>query len=243
MNNDKISNETKENIKNFKNLSTKEAIKEIENYRETYKDKKTVNRVILDTTKELNLLDIYDTFEILENNYPLTHEVLSERTAKHSEISKNVKRQLKYIGFVYYVWNPENLNVKVIPLLFAYPILDIVNLKEFYYLQRPSIFIEGIPIWIIIRGIPVSVELNIRNVKLTDDNGNRISKKVDDFIREIEVKGYSPDEIRAKLESMFATYLFGKPTWTLRDYLMFALILIVCGLIEYLIISSIFIGA
>ncbi len=221
-------------LKNIEINTNEQNLQNIENDKYT----ENIQKVTLNTSKTLSNQDLFTTFEILEKNYEIAHEILSERTSKHSEISKNVKRQLKYIGFVYYIWNPENLNIKVIPLMFAYPILDIVNLKEFYYLQRPSLFIEGKPIWVIIRGIPVSVELSIKEVSMK--NNQYIS--LDNMIRKIELKGYTPAEIRAKLESMFATYLFGKPHWQLKDYLMFILILIICGLIEYLILSGIFLG-
>lgn len=220
------------------NLSIKEALQKIDDYRNNFNEKKEIksNKIILDISKNLNVIDINDTFKLLEENYQLAHEVLSERTAKHSEISKSVKRQLNYIGFVYYIWNPDNLNIKVIPLIYAFPILDIVNLKEFYYLQKPTMFIDGKPIWFVIRGIPISIEFKLKNVSYKDGQ----TESLNNFLREIEIKGYKPEEIKAKLQSMYAVYLFGKKHLSIKDYLFFILIIIVIGLIEYLIISSMY---
>jgi len=216
---------------------TSEKAKEL--IKDTIENKpKEVNRVILNIPNQISNLEIDLSkkstnkkeleylVNYLESNYSLSHEVLSEHTSKHSDISKNVKRQLKYIGFVYYIWNIKNLNIKVIPLIYAYPVLDIVNLKEIYYLDKPSLFIDGIPIWTVIRNNPLSFEMDL------------VSK--DGYFSDMTIHKYTSQEIRAKLKSGHSTYIFGKPSLTLREYIIFILILGIGQLLQYVILFTIF---
>lgn len=175
---------------------------------------------------KLNINSIKEQFiDFLEAN--LKTEVLSEKTSELSDLSTDVKRQSTgYVGFIFYVWNPNNLNIKIIPLREINPVLDIVNLKEMYFLYRPALFIDGNPVFLLIRGIPISFELKLI--------------KNDNVIKEIELDGYTASEVRAKLRSGYTTYIFGKPSLSLQQLLFIIFLIISLLLLEYIIISTIF---
>lgn len=183
---------------------------------------------------EVNLQDkktFTKFYDLLKGN--LESEILSSHTSEVADLSKDVKkymnRQLGYLGFVFYVWNPKNLNIKIIPLTKINPILDLVNVKEFYFLYRPAMFIDGKPIFLIIRGIPFSFELQL----LKDDSN---------LVKQIELKGYSSSEIRALLRSGYTTYLFGRPSLSLAQLLYLVFLIITICLVEYIILGAIWLG-
>ena len=179
--------------------------------------------------KNLNKDKLNDFVNLLKGN--LESEILSSKTSEISDLSKDVKkymnRQIGYLGFIFYVWNPKNLNIKIIPLLQINPILDLSNVKEFYFLYRPAMFIDGKPIFLLIRGIPLSFELNI-----IKDTNNMLSQ--------IQLAGFTAQETRALLKSGFTTYLFGKPMLTLNQLLFLVFLFITCQLIQYIVLTSIF---
>ena len=178
-----------------------------------------------------------DIYSYLKGN--LESEILSTKTSEIADLSKDVKkymkRQLDYVAFVFYIWNPKNLNIKIIPLYRINPILDLVNLKEFYFLYRPAMFIDGKPIFLIIRNIPLSFELNLLSKKEKDKNGNQI-----DIVKNIELNGYDSSEVRALLKSGFTKYLFGKPSFSYTQVLYLVFMIITICLIEYIVISTIY---
>ena len=185
-----------------------------------------VSKAKIDLNKKETFNNFYD---LLKGN--LESEILSSNTSEIADLSKDVKkymnRQLGYLGFVFYVWNPKNLNIKIIPLTKINPILDLTNVKEFYFLYRPAMFIDGKPVFLVIRGIPLSFEL-----KLLKDDSN--------MVKQIELDGYSASEVRALLRSGFTTYLFGKPNMSLTQMLYFIFLVISIMLVEYIVLSTIF---
>lgn len=203
------------------------ANKEIDSIRSSENSDTQITKVDLKLDSIDKNLSRKEMIQLLARN--IKSEILSDKTSEISDLSKDVKRQLGYIGFVFYVWNPNNLNIKIIPLTNVNPVLDITNTKEFYYLYRPALFIDGKPIFLIIRGIPISFEL-----KLIKDNSN--------LIQSIELAGYTPQEIRAKLKSGHSTYIFGKPNLSLSQLLWIIFLMVSICLIEYIVISSIFLG-
>lgn len=218
----------KETIKSESIESMKENVEKFAN-----NNPSLVMKEQLDLDSNLNDISLdkikYNQFvDLLKGN--LESEILSSKTSEISDLSKDVKkymnRQLGYLGFIFYVWNPKNLNIKIIPLTQINPIVDLSNVKEFYFLYRPAMFIDGKPIFLLIRGIPLSFELNIL-------------KNTENIFKEIQLSGFTSSETRALLKSGFTTYLFGKPMITLNQLLFLTFLITTLMLAEYIILRTI----
>jgi hypothetical protein len=60
------------------------------------------------------------------------------------------------------------------------------------------------------------------------------------MLSQIQLAGFTAQETRALLKSGFTTYLFGKPMLTLNQLLFLVFLFITCQLIQYIVLTSIF---
>ena len=144
------------------------------------------------------------------------------RTIKE-KTDTNVKRLLAFQGYVLYCYNPENLNCKLIPLPRLDPTLRIKTTGEVFQLGRPSLYIEGKPLFIIIRGFPFSID-----IKLNENRDKLIER------------GYNPAEIDARIHSIYTQRIFRAPKITLQSIVIVFLLILSSCLVTYMITSMYF---
>jgi hypothetical protein len=124
------------------------------------------------------------------------------------KIRYNAKKQMAFAGYVLYIWNPNKLECKLLPLTEIKPTCRINSTAETFQLGKPAMFIDGKPLFVLIRDIPYSIELEL----LTD--------KTREYIKE---KGYSASEIDAKINSVYTNRIFRSKRLNKTDFIIFGL--------------------
>jgi len=120
-----------------------------------------------------------------------------------------LKRALSFAGYVLYCYNPQNLNFKLIPL------------GEVFNLGQPSMYLEGKPLFIVVREIPYSIDLVLDKSKLYE-------------------KGYSASEIDAKIHSIYTQRIFRPPRITFQAVILIILTILTSCLITYMLTAMYF---
>ena len=101
------------------------------------------------------------------------------------------KKFLAFAGYLFYIWDKENLNIKLFPLPYIQPTCRLRSTSEVFKLDRPSFYLDGKPAFIVIREFPISLQLDLKNDKLK--------------LKEI---GYSSSDIDAKISSIYINRIF-----------------------------------
>lgn len=146
-------------------------------------------------------------------------------TKNKENIGKNVidkiklkaKESLAFGGYLLYIWNPEKLNCKLFPLPEVKATVRIASFGETFELGKPAMFLEGKPLFIVVREIPYSIELSL----ITNKKRSKV----------LQEKGYTPSEIDAKINSIYVNRIFRAKRLTRIDIIIFALSLISTALI------------
>ena len=105
-----------------------------------------------------------------------------------------LEQNIKTKAVVLYVWNKDYMSAKLLGITEVNPVLHIRTTKELYLMENPIFIIDGKPIFMIIRGIPYSLEIIL--------NVNRSQH----FF--FKLKGYTPTEIHAKIRSIYTNVLY-----------------------------------
>ncbi|HEC92910.1 MAG TPA: hypothetical protein ENI51_07980 [Candidatus Atribacteria bacterium] len=126
-----------------------------------------------------------------------------------------LKRALSFAGYVLYCYNPQNLNFKLIPLPRLQSTLRIKNTGEVFNLGKPSMYLEGKPLFIVVREIPFSIDLELDKNRLYE-------------------KGYSASEIDAKIHSIYTQRIFRPPRITFQAVILIILTILTSCLITYM---------
>jgi len=113
-------------------------------------------------------------------------------------------------GYVHYVYDLDKWETRIHPLPKIKPILEFRELHETYKLDKVAYYLSGKPVFLIIRGIPYSLE-----IEETD--------------KVLKIKGYSADEIEAKINSVYVNTVFRKGSLQFKDYLVLILTNIITG--------------
>lgn len=129
---------------------------------------------------------------------------------------KNKMASVEEKGYLHYIFDSEKWESKLYPLPKIKPILELSEFNETYNLDRVAYYLNGKPVFLVIRGIPYSLELTQTEKILT-------------------LKGYSASEIHAKLNSIYVNNVFRKGTLQFKDYLVLLLSNIITGLSVYII--------
>lgn len=133
---------------------------------------------------------------------------------------EKLKRKMKEIediqGYVHYVFDLDKWESEMIPLPKIKPILERKAYNETYRLDKVAYYLNGKPVFLIIRGVPFSLEIEETNTVL-------------------RIKGYSADEINAKINSIYVNSIFRKGSLQFKDYLVLLLSNIITGLVVYII--------
>ena len=140
-----------------------------------------------------------------------------------SDINKSLLKDENYIAFAFYFWNLDQMNFRIIGLTEVIPLLEIVDTREIFYLDIPTLSSNGIPIFWLVRGIPISMTITY-------------NKATKDMFEQFALNGMKPDVIRAMFDSSQFIKIFGKEKIPIRFIIIVALLMI----IEFFVIYSIF---
>lgn len=127
------------------------------------------------------------------------------------KLKHRATRELAFAGYILYIWNPEKLECKLHPLTEIKPTCRVNSTSETFQLGKPAFFIDGKPLFVLVRGIPYSIEL-----KLLD---KKERKRLDE-------KGYSASEIDAKVNSIYTNQIFRAKRLNKNDIIIFVLSII-----------------
>lgn len=161
-----------------------------------------------------------------QNIYVDNSDILRLETQTISDQNQELQKNLTYVGFVYYFWSASTMNFKIIGLYNLNPIFELLNTKEMYYLDKPTMITNDTPIYWIQKGIPFTIETRIR-------------KQLLELNEEIFKHGYNADLIRAMSKSSHFINVYGKEKWTVKFISFILVIILCCGLIEYIILQNI----
>lgn len=143
------------------------------------------------------------------------------------EQDKDLKAIKDYKAFVYYFWNPKQMNFRTIGLTEIYPLFEIIETQELFFLDKPTLNTSGLPIFWINKGNPLSQE-----IEFTQDYENMANK--------FTAKGLNSSQIDAMTKTPIFLRIFGIQKWTFRTFAFVLMLLLIEGLIMYIIFSSIF---
>ena len=125
-------------------------------------------------------------------------------------------KQVAFAGYLIYIWNPKHIECELKPLPTIQPICRLASVNETYQLGKPAMFFNGKPVFIVLRGIPYSIELEIKT------NEKDIALLME--------KGYSASEIDAKVHSVYTNSIFRNKRWSKMDTLVYILSIITTAL-------------
>lgn len=132
------------------------------------------------------------------------------------KLKNKIKETEELAGYVHYVYDIDKWESILKPLPKIKPILELKNENETYKLDKIAYYLNGKPVFLVVRGIPFSLEIEETNTVL-------------------RIKGYSADEINAKINSIYVNSVFRKGSLQFKDYLVLLLSNIITGLVVYII--------
>lgn len=107
---------------------------------------------------------------------------------------------------------------KMIPLPSLNPILRVRQTGESFTLNQPVFFIEGKPVWFVMRGYPHSLQMDFENNHFVE-------------------KGYSSEEIDAKNYSIYVNRVFRQSGISV-NYLFITVVLVIIGILIAVMITT-----
>jgi len=181
------------------------------------------------TTENIDIVQMEIVKKEIDKNVKTTNLMIQEiEIDNFPEIYMNKAKELleqniKTKGVILYVWNKDFMSAKLLGITEINPVVHIRNTKELYLIQNPIFVIDGKPIFMVIRGIPYSLEI-ILNVN-----------KSQYFF--FELKGYTATEVHAKIKSIYTNVLY-RQSPSLKFYLTMLLLMIIEGLMFHIIYSN-----
>jgi len=133
------------------------------------------------------------------------------------KVKAKARESLALGGYLLYIWNPEKLNCKLFPLPEVKSTVRISSYSETFQLGKPAMFLEGKPLFIVVREIPYSIELEL----IDNDERNKL----------LTEKGYTPSEIDAKINSIYVNRIFRAKRLSRTDIIIFGLSILATALI------------
>lgn len=154
-----------------------------------------------------------------------------------------IDNAIKYSGYVIYLYDSDNLTGMMKPLTNIPPTLRWKNTSEMFKLDKPALYIDGLPVFLVLRGYPISISFSfIENnelVNMLDEKGNKIKdndgKEIMVKRKRLTEKGQSSSEIEAQLRSMYVNNVFRKKMMDSSTWIIFILWSFLCVLITYII--------
>lgn len=183
----------------------------------SHKDSILIKRKISELLKIYNERNIKNAYDIL--NIESLDDIYDQ--------DKGLRFVKDYKAFVYYFWNPENMNYRIIGLRNVNPLFEIIETKELFFLDKPTMSTLGKPVFWLIKGVPLSQKISF-------------SKDYNTMSTQFTVQGYNASQIYAMVKSPLFMSIFGKHQIPLKTYLLFICMEIITILICYIFFSTIF---
>lgn len=133
-----------------------------------------------------------------------------------NKIKEKMKNIEEIAGYLHYIFDREKWESRLYPLPLIKPSIELREFSETYALDKVAYYLDGKPVFLVIRGIPYSMEIEQTEKNLT-------------------LKGYTASEIQAKLNSVYVNNVFRKGTLQFKDYLVLILSNVITGLSIYII--------
>lgn len=172
-------------------------------------------------------------------------EISRKQQLRNEKIQAKIKNSLKsfmsFAGFVLYIWNPDTLSGKLKPLSHIGSIIRI-NKAESFFLGNPSLVIDGKPLFILVRGIPYSIEVILRDLReymiergFDEDDVNSKLPENNTFLTD---KGYTSSDIDAKCNSLITARIFKLHRVSVQYIVLLLLLMLCTSLITFMITST-----
>lgn len=150
---------------------------------------------------------------------------------------------IKYSGYVIYLFDSDNLTGMMKPLTSIPPTLRWKNTSEMFKLDKPALYIDGLPVFLVLRGYPISISFqfieNNEMVNMLDEKGQKVLDKDGKEImikrKRLTEKGQSSSEIEAQLRSMYVNNVFRKKMMDSTVWIVFVLWSLLCIIITYVV--------
>ena len=127
--------------------------------------------------------------------------IVKVKNQSTDDIRRKVKdfatEKIAYSGYLLYIWNSEKLAMELKPMVSIEPTIQIRSTKEIFQVGIPAGILNGKPLFVAVRGIPYTVEMDLTQTKIKDG-----------FKTLLTLKGYSASEIEAKLNSIYINRIF-----------------------------------
>lgn len=128
-------------------------------------------------------------------------------------------------AIIQYSWDKERMICDLKKIQTVKPVFIYRKTNESFLLNRPYCSIQGIPVFLLLRGFPVSISLDLKDDKLI-----------------VPEKGYSSQEIQVMNESHYKLRLFGKHARPPTDFVIFTLWTILIIAFTYIFCQNLFGG-
>jgi hypothetical protein len=139
-----------------------------------------------------------------------------------------IKDEIK--AYAIYFFDREKYAFEIHPLPSIKPVLHLKSYNERYSLDKVAGYLQGKPCFILLRGIPFSVEIEECSDLVNEEiDPNNPHKKM------LRFKGYTASEIDAKIGSVYTNSVFRKGSLGFKDYVVMILTNVITGLTVYLI--------
>lgn len=149
-------------------------------------------------------------------------DVLRQEFLQLSDLNRALLNDKNYIAFAFYFWNIDDMNFKIIGLTEVIPLLEVIETREIFYLDIPTMSTNGQPIFFLIRGFPISTKI-------------KFDQKSKDMFEQFQIQEIKPDVLRALIDSEQFIGMFGKHKIPPRFILIVALVMI----LEFFVIFTI----
>jgi len=188
------------------------------------------SKEIIDQENENDKVVIIEPFEIqeakqrelmnkdFENETAVKQKGMFDMFNVVSKTKETLKTLLSFAGYCLYFYNTKHLNCKLLPLPFIQPTLRIREFSESFVLKEPAFYISGRPVFVCLRGFPVSIKMKLFNFLLVNE-------------------GYTSDEMDAILNSAFTERVFRAPRLSLQIVLLWLMSIITTNLITMMVYS------
>jgi len=172
------------------------------------------------TKQEIStLLQIYN--EKLALKTDIDKYLKNKKKQDFRDINKALDKSENYLAIVFFFWSIDTMNFRIIGLTEIIPLLEIIDTRELYYLDVPTLSAYGIPVYIVIKGITCSVNMDFKY-------------NLENSVAEFKAKGISPDVMRAMTDSVQFLKIYGKQRITTQ----FIVIVVLLMIIEFFIVFT-----
>lgn len=142
------------------------------------------------------------------------------------EKTKSLKKEVLTKGYLLYFYDIRHFESELIPLPRISTTIELRDYNERFDLDKPAFYITGLPVWIVFRNLPFSIEFNDFETLNEEKLGFKIP---------------TSSEIQSKAHSLYTKMIFGKKMVDNSYYLISLLLCVLVGVIVHLIDRIVFV--